>query len=60
MYHKALKTILPSDTKNGNSMTLLLNKIALGVVERRAIIRGVDNGLVFRDINGKRVNAQIL
>jgi integrase len=55
-----LKTILLTDTKNGNPITLPLNKIALGVIERRAKVRSIDNDFVFRDRNGKKVNAQNL
>ena len=58
--NEILKTILITDTKNGNPITLPLNKIALGVIERRARVRSLDNDFVFRNRNGKKVNCHNL
>ncbi|MDP6991878.1 MAG: site-specific integrase [Candidatus Marinimicrobia bacterium] len=58
--NEVTKTILITDTKNGNPVTLPLNKIALGVIERKARVRSIDNDFVFRNRNGKKVNAHNL
>ncbi|MBT7349645.1 site-specific integrase [candidate division WWE3 bacterium] len=58
--NEILKTILITDTKNGNPITLPLNKIALGVIESRARVRSIDNDFVFRNRNGKKVNCHNL
>ncbi len=47
--NEILKTILITDTKNDNPVTLSLNNIALGVIEGRARVRSIDNDFVFRN-----------
>ncbi len=54
------KTILITDTKNGNPVTLPLNNVALGVIEGRARVRSIENDFVFRNRNGKKVNCHNL
>ncbi len=58
--NEVLKTILITDTKNGNPVTLPLNNIALGVIEGRARVRSIDNDFVFRNRDGKKVNCHNL
>ena len=51
-----LKTILIQKTKNGKHKTLPLNKVALGVLNRRLKVKSIKNYFVFLNMNGKKIN----
>ena len=50
------KTILIQKTKNGKPKTLPLNKVALGVLNRRLKVKSIKNDFVFFSRNGKKIN----
>ncbi len=50
------KTILIKETKNGKPKTLPLNKIALGVINRRSKVKSIKNDFVFFNRNGKKID----
>ncbi|MCP4254559.1 MAG: site-specific integrase [Candidatus Scalindua sp.] len=50
------KTILISDTKNGEQRTVPLNKNALDVVEKRSKVRNIKNDYVFLNRDGGKIN----
>ncbi len=51
------KTALINNTKNGESRTIPLNKIALDVLLNRSKVRSIKNDYVFFNRNGKKINA---
>ncbi len=50
------KTILITDTKNGEQRTVPLNKNALNVIEQRSKVRNIKNDYVFLNRDGGRIN----
>ncbi len=51
------KTALINNTKNDESRTIPLNKIALDVLLNRSKVRSIKNDYVFFNGNGKKINA---
>ena len=56
------RTILIQETKNGSPKTLPLNKIAMGVIERKSEekVRMLKGDFVFLSTNGKKINPHVL
>ncbi|MFQ5964676.1 MAG: tyrosine-type recombinase/integrase [Candidatus Scalinduaceae bacterium] len=54
------KTILITDTKNGEHRTVPLNKYALNVLEQRSKVGNIKNDYVFLNRDGRKVNPNSL